>query len=50
MAKRYVSKLFKEYALADLSRCKTGQVGLRWRVEREVIEGKVSKWVGGEGV
>lgn len=43
MAKRYVSKLFKEYALADLSRCKTGQVGLRWRVEREVIEGKVSK-------
>lgn len=42
MAKRYVSKLFKEYALADLSRCKQGQVGLRWRVEREVIEGKVS--------
>lgn len=42
MAKRYVSKLFKEYALADLSRYKQGQVGLRWRVEREVIEGKAS--------
>jgi hypothetical protein len=43
MAKRYVAKLFKEYALADLSRYKQGQVGLRWRVEREVIEGKVRR-------
>lgn len=41
MARRYFDKLHKEYALCDLSRHKKGQVGLRWRVEREVIEGKV---------
>lgn len=45
MAKRYYDKLFREYALADLTRYKEGKVGLRWRTEREVVEGKVS----GEG-
>ncbi len=43
MAKQYVAKLFKEYALADLNRYTQGQVGLRWRVQREVIEGKVCR-------
>jgi len=40
MAMRYESKLFKEYALCDLSRYRTGQIGLRWRHKREVVEGK----------
>ncbi|KAF0712973.1 hypothetical protein AaE_011902 [Aphanomyces astaci] len=40
MAVRYYQKLFKEYALADFSRYTDGKVGLRWRTEREVIDGK----------
>jgi hypothetical protein len=28
------------YVLADFSRYKTGQVGMRWRIEAEVIKGK----------
>ena len=40
IAKRYYDKLFKEYALADLSRYKEGKIGFRWRTEAEVIRGK----------
>ncbi|KAL4444099.1 hypothetical protein ABPG75_011836 [Micractinium tetrahymenae] len=40
LAKRYYSKLFKEYAIADLSRYKEGRVGLRWRTQREVVAGR----------
>ena len=40
MARNYDRHLFKEYALADVSRFKTGQVGLRWRTEKEVVSGK----------
>jgi protein FRA10AC1 len=40
MAMKYYQRLFKEYALADLSRCKEGKVGLRWRTEQEVLAGK----------
>ncbi|KAF0687365.1 Aste57867_20888 [Aphanomyces stellatus] len=40
MAVRYYQKLFKEYALADFSRYTEGKVGLRWRTEREVVDGK----------
>ena len=41
MAKAYHDRLFKEYAIADLSRCKDGGgVGLRWRMEREVVDGR----------
>ena len=40
MAIKYFRRLFKEYALADLSRFERGQIGLRWRTEREVVEGK----------
>eukprot|EP01134_Creolimax_fragrantissima_P007099 CFRG7099T1 len=40
LAKRYYDKLFKEYALCDLSRYKTGEVALRWRTQKEVFSGK----------
>jgi len=40
MAKRYYQKLFKEYCLVDLRHYKEGRVGMRWRVESEVIAGK----------
>mmetsp|Transcript_4110 Transcript_4110/g.6997 ORF Transcript_4110/g.6997 Transcript_4110/m.6997 type:complete len:285 (+) Transcript_4110:192-1046(+) len=40
LAKRYYEKLFKEYCLADLSRYKEGAVGMRWRVQAEVVKGK----------
>lgn len=40
MAKAYYDKLFKEYAIADLSRYRSGEIGLRWRTKREVISGK----------
>jgi protein FRA10AC1 len=37
---KYYKKMFKEFAVADLSKYMTGQVALRWRVEQEVFEGK----------
>lgn len=40
MSVRYYRQLFREYALADLSRYETGQIGLRWRTEMEVVAGK----------
>ncbi|KAK0041344.1 protein FRA10AC1 [Biomphalaria pfeifferi] len=40
LAKRYYDKLFKEYCIADLSRYKENKIGMRWRTEKEVIEGK----------
>ncbi len=40
LAKKYYDKLFKEYAIADLSRYEDGAIGLRWRTEREVVSGK----------
>ncbi|DAZ98516.1 TPA: hypothetical protein N0F65_004953 [Lagenidium giganteum] len=40
MSVRYYERLFREYALADLSRCEEGKLGLRWRTEMEVIQGK----------
>ncbi|KAL9983799.1 hypothetical protein ACROYT_G006029 [Oculina patagonica] len=40
LAKKYYDKLFKEYCISDLSRYKENKVALRWRVEKEVIEGK----------
>eukprot|EP00041_Stephanoeca_diplocostata_P005043 m.55133 g.55133 ORF g.55133 m.55133 type:complete len:189 (-) comp15536_c0_seq2:191-757(-) len=39
-AHKYYSKLFKEYCLADLSRYKQGQIALRWRIQKEVLQGK----------
>ncbi|XP_022756788.1 protein FRA10AC1 [Durio zibethinus] len=40
LVKRYYDKLFKEYCIADMSQCKSGKIGLRWRTEKEVISGK----------
>eukprot|EP00698_Gefionella_okellyi_P002267 TRINITY_DN12076_c0_g1_i1.p1 TRINITY_DN12076_c0_g1~~TRINITY_DN12076_c0_g1_i1.p1 ORF type:complete len:298 (-),score=55.91 TRINITY_DN12076_c0_g1_i1:99-992(-) len=40
LAKSYYDKLFKEYCLADMTRYKHGQMGLRWRTEKEVVVGK----------
>ena len=41
MVKHYHTHLFKEYVLADLSRVvDIGKIGLRWRTEKEVADGK----------
>ena len=40
MARRYYNLLYKEFAIADLSRFTEGKIGLRWRMEKEVVEGK----------
>ena len=40
LAKAYYDKLFKEYAVADLSRYRERKVALRWRTEEEVLVGK----------
>jgi protein FRA10AC1 len=39
LARKYYNQLYKEYAIVDLSRYKD-IVGMRWRVESEVIRGK----------
>ncbi|KAI9352832.1 folate-sensitive fragile site protein Fra10Ac1-domain-containing protein [Obelidium mucronatum] len=39
IAKKYYDKLFKEFAITDLSRYKEGKVALRWRTKREVVGG-----------
>ncbi|KAK9835322.1 hypothetical protein WJX81_001817 [Elliptochloris bilobata] len=39
LAKRYYAKLFREYAVVDLSRHKEGRLGMRWRTEAEVTAG-----------
>ena len=33
LAVKYYRRLFREYAIADLSRFKEGKIGLRWRTE-----------------
>ncbi|XP_070507632.1 protein FRA10AC1 homolog [Chironomus tepperi] len=40
LAKKYYDKLFREYAICDLSRYKENKIGNRFRVEKEVIVGK----------
>jgi len=40
MAKRYYDKLFREYCICDLAYYKLNRVAMRWRVEKEVVEGK----------
>ena len=47
MARRYYDRLFREYAIIDLSRFKERKIGLRWRIESEVIAGK-SQYICGE--
>ncbi|KHJ49316.1 hypothetical protein D918_00441 [Trichuris suis] len=40
LAKRYYEKLYKEYCIGDLSHFKENKIGLRWRIEQEVVDGK----------
>ncbi|EEB17248.1 conserved hypothetical protein [Pediculus humanus corporis] len=40
LAKQYYNKLFKEYCVADMSRYKENKIGLRWRTQQELINGK----------
>lgn len=40
LAIRYYNRLFKEYALVDLTYYKVNKIGMRWRTEKEVIDGK----------
>ncbi|KIY96747.1 putative Protein FRA10AC1 like protein [Monoraphidium neglectum] len=40
LARRYYGRLFREYAIIDLSRYREQKVGLRWRTEAEVASGK----------
>eukprot|EP00996_Jenningsia_fusiforme_P002340 NODE_3172_length_1032_cov_30.917599_g2915_i0.p1 GENE.NODE_3172_length_1032_cov_30.917599_g2915_i0~~NODE_3172_length_1032_cov_30.917599_g2915_i0.p1 ORF type:complete len:277 (-),score=46.05 NODE_3172_length_1032_cov_30.917599_g2915_i0:21-851(-) len=39
MATRYEDRLFKEFAICDLSRSHEGKLGLRWRSKKEVLIG-----------
>ncbi|QQP50054.1 Protein FRA10AC1like, partial [Caligus rogercresseyi] len=36
LAKKYWERLFKEYAICDLSRYLKNQVAMRWRTQKEV--------------
>ena len=49
LAKRYYDRLYKEYAVADLSQYAAKRVGLRWRTEREVVAGKGQFSCGAKG-
>lgn len=42
MVQNYHAKLYKEYCLADMSRIREpgSPIGMRWRSERELIDGK----------
>jgi protein FRA10AC1 len=40
LARRYYDKLFKEYCVCDLSRWRERKIGMRWRIEKEVKDGK----------
>ncbi|GFR50375.1 hypothetical protein Agub_g12589, partial [Astrephomene gubernaculifera] len=40
LAKRYYDRLFKEYAIVDLTYYKQSKLGMRWRTQKEVMAGK----------
>ena len=42
LSRKYYDKLFKEFALVDLSQYKKRKIGMRWRVEKEVFQGRDS--------
>ncbi|EEC47649.1 predicted protein, partial [Phaeodactylum tricornutum CCAP 1055/1] len=46
MVKRYHDHLYKDYVLADFSKAREKQLGLRWRTEHEVRIGKGSQSCG----
>ncbi|KYR02138.1 hypothetical protein DLAC_00938 [Tieghemostelium lacteum] len=37
---QYYNRLYREFAIIDLSKYKTNEIGLRWRTESEVINGR----------
>ncbi|GAA5955390.1 hypothetical protein JCM3765_006763 [Sporobolomyces pararoseus] len=39
LAAKYYDSLFKEFAIVNLKHWRTGQIGLRWRTEDEVLSG-----------
>ena len=49
MARRYYDRLYKEFAIFDVSRHREGLLGMRWRTEDEVISGKGQTLCGGKG-
>ncbi|GIL82844.1 hypothetical protein Vretimale_8174 [Volvox reticuliferus] len=49
LAKRYYDRLFKEYAIVDLSFYKQSKLGMRWRTEKEVMSGKGQFICGAKG-
>ncbi|CAG7838177.1 unnamed protein product [Allacma fusca] len=40
LAKAYYDKLYKEYTICDLSRYLENKVAMRWRIEKELLDGK----------
>ncbi|RWS18424.1 protein FRA10AC1-like protein, partial [Leptotrombidium deliense] len=40
LAKKYYDRLFKEYCITDLSYYRQNKIALRWRTEKEVLDGK----------
>lgn len=40
LAKKYYEKLFREYCISDLRYYKENKIALRWRIEKEVVDGK----------
>ncbi|CAF3791358.1 unnamed protein product [Rotaria sp. Silwood1] len=43
LAKKYYDKLFKEYCICDLSHWQEKKIAMRWRIDREVVSGKVKE-------
>lgn len=40
LAKKYYDKLFREYCICDLSRFKENKIANRFRIEKEIVNGK----------
>ncbi|KXZ54811.1 hypothetical protein GPECTOR_4g882 [Gonium pectorale] len=49
LAKRYYDRLFKEYAIVDLTQYKQSKLGMRWRTAKEVMAGKGQFVCGAKG-
>lgn len=49
LAKKYYSKLFREYCICDLTRYKDNKIAMRWRCEEEVLSGKGQFICGSKG-
>jgi protein FRA10AC1 len=49
LAQRYYAKLYREYAIVDLSRYREGKIGMRWRTQKEVVAGRGHLTCGARG-